>query len=116
MKKKVLVLFLGMIYAGLAAAGVQDFTIVNKTGLEIDKLYISPAFEDNWGKDILSVDTLSVGDECDLLVSRNENAEVWDLMVVAHNGTSIKWPGLRLNDFTKITLAIEKGSPVAYYE
>lgn len=116
MKKIVFALFLGIMYAGLAVAGVQDFTIVNKTGLEIDKLYISPSSMENWGKDVLSVDTLFVGDECDILVSRNESAEVWDLMVVANNGTSVKWPGLRLNDFSKITLSIEKGKPVASYE
>ena len=116
MMKSVLALFLGMIYAGLAVAGVQDFTIVNKTGIEINQLYISPASTETWDKDILSVDTLLVGDECDILVSRDENAEVWDLMIVSPKGASVKWPGLRLNDFTKIILAIEKGEPMAYYE
>lgn len=116
MKKIVFALFLGMLLAGHAVAGVQDFTIVNKTGMDIDMLYISPSSLENWGKDVLSVDTLPVGGECDILVTRNESAEVWDLMVVAKNGNSLKWPDLRLGDFSKITLSIDKGKPVAYYE
>lgn len=116
MKKIVFALFLGIVFAGLAVADVQDFTIVNKTGVKITSLYISPPSTENWGKDVLSVDTLSIGDECDILVSRKESAEVWDLMIVAQDGASVKWPSLRLNDFSKITLAVEKGKPVAYYE
>ena len=116
MKKIVFALFLGIVFAGLAVADVQDFTIMNKTGVKIASLYISPPSTGSWGKDVLSVDTLSVGDECDILVSRTENAEVWDLMIVAQDGTSVKWPSLRLNDFSRITLAVEKGKPVAYYE
>lgn len=116
MKAIVFALFLGMMYAGFAVAGVQDFTIVNKTGVEISKLYISPSSMEKWDKDVLSVDTLSVGAECDILVSRNESSEIWDLRIIAHDGTSVLWPKLRLNDFSKIILAVEKGKPVAYYE
>lgn len=116
MKKILFALFLAIVSAGLAMADVQDFTIVNKTGVKIASLYISPPATEQWGKDVLSVDTLPVGDECDILVARNESAEAWDLMIVAQDGTSVKWPALRLNDFSKITLALEKGKPVAYYE
>jgi hypothetical protein len=116
MKKIFSALFLGLLFAGLAIAGEQDFTIVNKTGVKIAKLYISPSSLEKWGKDVLPVASLAVGNECDVLVSRSEEAEFWDLMVMGPDGTSIKWPGLRLNDFSKITLAIEKGQPVAYYE
>lgn len=102
--------------AGLAFASDQDFTILNKTGMDITKLYISPSAMEDWGGDVLPVDTLATGDECDILVSRNENAEVWDLLIVAPDGTSVKWPGLRLNDFSRIILAVEQGQPVAHFE
>lgn len=116
MKAIVFALLLVSMYAGQAAAGVQDFTIVNKTGVEITKMYISPSSMEKWDKDILSVDTLSVDAECDILVSRSENTEVWDLRIIGHDGTTVQWPNLKLNDFSKIILAIEKGQPVAYYE
>lgn len=116
MKRTAFTLFLGIMTAGLAVAGVQDFTIVNKTGSKIANMYISPATAEDWGKNVLSVNTLSTGDACDILVSRNENAEVWDLKVITPEGTTVRYPGLRLNDFSRITLAVEKGKPVAYFE
>lgn len=114
--KKIVFALLLVTYAGLAIASDQDFTIMNKTGMEIAKLYISPSAMEDWGGDVLSVDTLATGDECDILVSRNESAEVWDLLIIAPDGTLVKWPGLRLNDFSRITLSVEKGQPVAYFE
>lgn len=116
MKRIVCAFFLAIVSAGLAMADDQDFTIVNKTGVKIASLYISPPAAGKWGKDVLSVDSLAVGAECDILAAREENAEAWDLMIVGQDGTSVKWPGLRLNDFSKITLAVEQGKPVAYYE
>lgn len=116
MKKLVSALFLGLLFTGPAVAGDQDFTIVNKTPMKITKLYISPSSLEKWDKDVLPVPALAVGSECDLLVSRDEEAEVWDLMAMDPEGTTIKWPGLRLNDFSKITLSVEKGQPVASYE
>ena len=34
-------------------AGDQDFTLVNKTGVEIHALHVAPHSSDEWGEDIL---------------------------------------------------------------
>ena len=41
-----------------ARAGDQDFTLVNKTGIEIHSLHVAPHSSDEWGEDILGKDTL----------------------------------------------------------
>lgn len=116
MKRIVFALILGMMFTGFAFAGDQDFTLVNRTGAEIAELYISPASTDEWGEDVLSVDTLAAGDKCHIRFSRDETAAFWDLMIVDYDGISIEWPSVKLTAISKITITIENGEPVASYE
>jgi hypothetical protein len=81
MKKLFLTLFFVLSLTGLATAGDQDFTLVNKTGVAIGELFVSPASADDWGTDVLGVDILEDGDEVAIHFSRNEDAAFWDLMV-----------------------------------
>src|SRR5437879_1477794 len=67
----------------------QDFTLVNKTGVEIHKVYISPHDKDDWEEDILGKDTLPNGDNVDIKFHRSETAENWDLRVEDSKGNEI---------------------------
>lgn len=116
MKKIGVFLILGLIFAGYAFAGDQDFVLVNETGVEIAELYISPASTDNWGEDVLTVDTLPDGADCDIKFSRNESADFWDLKVVDHEGSSVEWERLKLTAISKVTLTIDNGKPMANVE
>jgi hypothetical protein len=51
-----------ILFASVALAGDQDFKVVNKTGIEIHKLFVSPHSSDEWGEDILGRDTLDDGE------------------------------------------------------
>lgn len=116
MKKLVWTLFFSVLLSGLAMAGDQDFTLVNDTGVEIAELYISPASVDDWGEDVLTVDTLPDGQEVDIAFSRNEEADFWDIKVVDGEGNSIEWPHLKLTEISTVTLSFEDGEPTATYE
>ena len=64
MKSRALVCLSAILLFTAAAntrAGDQDFTLVNKTGVEIHNLHVSPSDKEEWGEDILGKDTL--GDE-----------------------------------------------------
>ena len=63
------------------AEGKQDFTLVNATGVEIDKVFISPHDSNDWEEDILGRDTLPDGESVDIKFQRNEKAAMWDLRV-----------------------------------
>jgi hypothetical protein len=91
-----------------ATAGAQDFTLVNKTGVEIDKVFISPHDADDWEEDILGRDTLPDGQSVDVKFSRNEKAAMWDLRIEDSAGNAIEWESLNLLEISKVTLLYDK--------
>ena len=113
-------------YAALVAVGLmfsaqtgycgdQDFSVVNKTGVEINALYVSPGDKSDWGEDILGQDTLADGGTCNITFSPKEKSELWDLRIEDGDGNSIEWTGLNLMEISKVTLHYnaEKGEATA---
>lgn len=93
--------------------GKQDFTLVNATGVEIDKVYISPHDKDDWEEDILGRDTLPDGQSVDIKFHRDETAAMWDLRVEDKQGNSIEWENLNLLEISKLTLHFDNGKATA---
>ena len=99
-----------------AMAGDQDFTVLNKTGIEIHELYVTPHDSDDWEDDILGEDTLVNGAEVDIKFSRKEKAKSWDLKVVDVDGNEVTWENLDLLEISKVTLHYKKGKAWADVE
>lgn len=99
-----------------AATGAQDFTLVNETGVIIDKLFISPADADDWEEDILGQDTLADGATLDIEFKRDEKGAKWDLKVEDSKGNSIEWHDLNLLEISKVTLHYKDGKGTAETE
>ncbi len=97
-------------------SAAQDFTLVNKTGVEIHKVYISPHDKDDWEEDILGKDTLPSGNSVYIKFHRAETAEMWDLRVEDSKGTAIEWENLNLLKISKLTLFYENGKARAEAE
>lgn len=95
------------------AQGRQDFTLVNKTGVEIYALYVSPHSSNDWGEDILGVDTMAVDDELDITFSRREKAKWWDLRVEDSEGNFIEWGKINLLEVSEVTLYYKNGKATA---
>ena len=49
--------FPGIATVNVAAQGAQDFILVNRTGVEIYALYVTPQNAEDWGDDRLGDDT-----------------------------------------------------------
>jgi pyruvate/2-oxoglutarate dehydrogenase complex dihydrolipoamide acyltransferase (E2) component len=96
-----------------AAAAAQDFTLVNDTGVEIDKVYISPHDADDWEEDILGKDTLPTGESVEVKFDRDETAAKWDLRVEDKQGNGIEWENLDLLKISKLTLHYKDNKPTA---
>ena len=94
----------------------QDFSLVNKTGVEIHAVYISPHDADDWEEDILGRDTLPTGESVDIKFHRNETAENWDLRIEDSKGNAIEWENLNLLKISKATLFYENGKARAEVE
>ncbi len=97
----------------VAIAGDQDFTLVNKTGVEIHALHVSPADANKWGPDILGKDTLEDGQSVEIKFHEDEEADKWDLRVEDKDGHAIEWEDLNLMKINKITLHYSGGKATA---
>ncbi len=93
--------------------GEQDFELVNKTGVEINALYVTPHNAKDWGEDILGVDTLAAGDSVEIHFSRSETAKYWDLRVEDEDGAYIEWDSLNLLKISTVELYYKNGKATA---
>ena len=84
--------------------GDQDFTVVNKTGVTINSLYVSPSKQDDWGEDILGQDQLGDGSAVNIKFHPKEHAAHWDLRVEDSDGNALIWTNLNLLEISKVTL------------
>lgn len=115
--RRSLTLFVAMFAILVAAtavhAGPQDFTLVNKTGVEIDKVFVSPHSSNDWEEDILGQDTLADGASVDIKFHRTEKAAMWDLRIEDKGGNSIEWENLNLLEIEEVTLHFANGKGTA---
>lgn len=112
----------GLLVAGMIAtlAGVTvvaqsklDFTLVNKTGLTISELYVSPAHSTEWEEDVLGRDVLKHNESLEITFSRKEKTCAWDMKIVDEDDDEIVWENFDLCKAEEITLMYERGKPTA---
>lgn len=99
-----------------ATGAAQDFTVVNKTGVVIDQLFVSPSDKDDWQEDILGQDQLADGASVDIKFHPKEKVENWDLKIQDTKGNSIEWHDLKLTEIEKVTLHYKDGKGTAEVE
>lgn len=87
-----------------AKAGAQDFTLINKTGVEIHAVFLSPSDQNEWGNDILGEDTLADGEKATITVNAEADVALWDLKVTDPDGNAIVWHKLNLLKISALTL------------
>ncbi len=90
-----------------------DFTLVNKTGLVVMELYLSPASENEWGEDVLGDDILDHNEKVDIDFSSAETECAWDMKVVDEDDDEVVWTKLNLCTASEITILYEGKRPTA---
>jgi hypothetical protein len=115
MKRVLLGLCLAVALAASAAAarGDQDFTLVNKTGLTISEVYLSPSNDNEWGEDVMGVDVLKNGEKVDIKFSHKESECKWDLKIVDEDDDDVIWEDIDLCKASEITLFYKDKKPTA---
>jgi ABC-type transport system substrate-binding protein len=99
--------------ANQTAGAAQDFMLHNKTGVVIDKLFVSPSDKEDWQEDVLGQDQLADGQSVEIKFHPKETAPKWDIKVVDTEGTSIEWHDLNLTEISEVTLHFENGKGTA---
>jgi len=90
-----------------------DFTLLNRTGVVIQELYVSPDEADDWKEDVLGRDVLKHNESVDITFSRSEKSCDWDLMIKDEDGDEIEWDSLDLCAASHITLLYQNNKPTA---
>lgn len=97
-------------YAVPAFAGDQDFRLVNKTGYQIDEVYVGPVSSDSWGNDVMGSDSLGAGEAVNITFSAPSNVCKWDMKVKYNDGDSAEWRSLNLCSISTVTLYWNKSA------
>jgi hypothetical protein len=100
---------IALVAASAAPLGDQDFTLVNKTGVEIHALHVAPHSSDEWGEDILGKDTLANGESLEITFGKHDRAHHWDLRIEDEKGNSVTWENLDLMKIEEVTLHLKDG-------
>lgn len=90
-----------------------DFVLVNKTGLTIESVFVSPAKDDEWGEDVMGKDVLANGESVKITFSPKEKECVWDLKIVDSDKDKVEWTEFNLCKADEITLKYENKKPTA---
>jgi len=106
----------GVFTSEASAQGAQDFVLVNKTGIEIYALYVTPHDSDDWGDDILGQDTLGHNENLEITFSRKEKAKLWDLRIEDSAGNYIEWENINLLKVSEVTLYYKNKKPTATFK
>jgi hypothetical protein len=124
MKRTAVFLSLLLVLALGAFSQTFDFTLMNKTGYTIDKVFVSPAGDDEWGEDVLGEDQLKNNKSFEIKFPADYEAillafdvDKYDMKCEYTDGSSDEWTGLKLEDITYITLTLDKkGNGVATWK
>lgn len=97
-----------------AFAGAQDFVLVNRTGVDLYGVYISPSNTNDWEENVLHY-ALEDGDSIRITFTNYREA-FWDLMIKDRYGNSVQWRGLDLRRISRVILYSDGSRIWAQYE
>ena len=91
--------------ASLAQANDADFSLRNKTGYQIDEVYVSRHSSSNWGSDRMGSDALADGESIDINFPHGNGACAFDIKVKYHDDNSTaEWGNVDLCKYNTISL------------
>lgn len=93
-----------------AFAANQDFKLVNKTGYQIDEVYVGPVSSKSWGDDIMGSGSLNNGAAVDISFTAPGNVCLWDMKVKYNDGDTAEWGNLNLCNISTINLFWDKSA------
>lgn len=86
------------------AQGKQDFELVNRTGYQIDEVYVGPVNQSHWGEDVMGKDAIGDGESANITFNGGSNACKWDIRVVYNDGDESEFRSVNLCSISRVTL------------
>lgn len=91
-------------FASMAQASDADFKLINKTGYQIDEVYVGPTSSNSWGADIMGPNAVPDGTVVDITFPHGGSACKFDIKVKYHDGDTAEWTNVDLCQYEKISL------------
>jgi hypothetical protein len=91
-------------------AADQDFTLVNRTGYQIDEVYVSPSSSNRWGRDVMGQDVLENSARTEINFPDGTRGCNWDLKVIYNDRDTAEWRNLNLCSISRVTLFYDRKS------
>ena len=98
------------------AQGRQDFNLINRTGYDIDEVYVSPSSEEAWEEDVLGQDILPDGARVHIRFPHRPGTCLWDLLVVWEDEEEAEWHGLNLCETTTVVIRYDRTTDRTWVE
>ena len=90
-------------------AADQDFTIVNRTGYQIDNIWVSASASNRWGRELLGRgNVLSDGESFDVDFRSGTRNCRYDLKVMYHDKDEATWTNINACDISKASLFYDR--------
>ena len=89
---------------GVASASDADFKLKNKTGYQIDEVYVSKHSSNSWGNDIMGTDALPDGQSVNITFPHGNGACKFDIQVKYNDGDKANWSNVDLCQYSTISL------------
>lgn len=103
-------------FAAPAFAADQDFQIVNRTGYQIDEVYVGASTSRSWGKDLMGRGSLEDGAKLNVSFPNRTTACSFDIKVVYNDGDEAEWSQVNLCQVSKVNLYWRNGATRAVTE
>ena len=95
-----------------AFANDADFVLRNKTGYQIDEVYVAASASKNWGKDIMGSGALGDGEKVTIVFPNRNGVCSFDIQVKYSDGDTAAWSEVDLCKYETITLFWDKKNQV----
>jgi hypothetical protein len=90
---------------GNSFANDADFTLKNKTGYQIDEVYVSAASSKSWGRDIMGTGSLAEDSSVKITFPHGNGACMFDIKVKYNiDNTTAEWSNVNLCETDAISL------------
>lgn len=99
----------------VAFAGDADFTLTNRTGYNIESVYIAPSKSKSWGNDRLGKTVLANGKSREMVFNKQGSTCIYDMLIHWEGYGEADdriWEQLDLCSIHKITLRYNKATDV----
>ena len=86
-----LLLLVVMTLPGVAFAGSQDFTLINRSPFRIVGFWVAPANSDNWEENLLEGDAVAPNSSIDITFDNTNNVRWWNFRIKDSSGKTWNW-------------------------